>query len=93
MVLFSTDGALKARYRKMVLVPFGEYSPLEGVLRWPQFMVANVGKNMAGNEYTLFQVGPLTFGAVVCWENIFPDHVREFVKRGAQFMVSATNEA
>jgi len=29
----------------------------------------------------------------ICWENIFPELVRAFVKRGAQFIVNITNEA
>jgi apolipoprotein N-acyltransferase len=29
----------------------------------------------------------------ICWENIFPDLFRQFVRRGAQFMVNITNEA
>jgi apolipoprotein N-acyltransferase len=33
------------------------------------------------------------FGATICWETIFPDLVRQFVKNGAQFMVNLTNEA
>jgi len=29
----------------------------------------------------------------ICWENIFPDLVRQFVVRGAEFIVNVTNEA
>jgi apolipoprotein N-acyltransferase len=29
----------------------------------------------------------------ICWENLFSDLVRQFVKRGAQFIVNITNEA
>src|SRR5262249_9882755 len=40
----------------------------------------------------LFQVRQARFGAPICWENMFADHFRRFVRDGAQFMVSVTNE-
>jgi apolipoprotein N-acyltransferase len=36
--------------------------------------------------------GP-TFGVVICYEVIFPNEVREFSARGADFMVTITNDA
>jgi len=30
---------------------------------------------------------------VICWEALFPDPFREFVRRGAEFMVNLTEEA
>jgi apolipoprotein N-acyltransferase len=41
----------------------------------------------------LFSIADHHFGAVICWEAIFPEVFREFVKRGAVFMISATNES
>jgi apolipoprotein N-acyltransferase len=92
MVLFNPDGALAGFYRKMVLVPFGEYQPWDGPFRVPA-MLMTIENFMKGADYTLFNANSVTFGVTICWENIFSDHVREFVRRGAQFMVNATNEA
>ena len=36
---------------------------------------------------------PAKFGVVICFEAIFPDLVREFVRDGADFMVTITNDA
>jgi len=93
MVLINPDGQIAEEYRKMVLVPFGEYEPLNGVVQWPRVVVASTDSTIPGDRYTLFTIGGTTFGALICWENIFPDHFREFVKRGARFMVVATNES
>jgi apolipoprotein N-acyltransferase len=93
MVLFTADGQIAGEYRKMVLVPFAEYEPLKGVVRWPRAIVASPDSTLPGDRYTLFTVGGTPFGALICWETIFPGHFREFVKRGARFMVVATNEA
>lgn len=93
MFLFSPDGAITGQYRKIVLVPFGEYEPLRGIVTWPAAMVRATGAFVPGNQYTLFTIGHVKFAAVICWEAIFPDLVRQFVKRGARLIVNATNEA
>ncbi len=93
MVLITPDGQIAGEYRKMVLVPFGEYEPLKGVIQWPRVVVASTDSTLPGDQYALFTIEGATFGALICWENIFPDHFREFVKRGASFMVVATNES
>lgn len=93
MVLFSPRGDIAGYYRKIILVPFAEYEPLQGLVEWPRTVVSQFGSFVAAEEYTLFAVGSLVVGATICWENIFPDLVRQFVKRGATLMVNATNEA
>lgn len=91
--LISPEGSLAGQYRKMVLFPFGEYDPLNGWIAWPKAMASALGNVTAGEEYTVFHVGPAAFGATICWEAVFPDHVRELVRHGARMIVSATNEA
>jgi len=93
LYLFAPDGAIRGQYRKIRLVPFGEYEPLGSVLTWPRAIAAATGKFLAGERYTRFAVGGVPFGAVICWEAIFPDLFREFVRGGARFMIVATNEA
>jgi apolipoprotein N-acyltransferase len=93
MFLISPEGRLADQYKKVLLVPFGEYAPLERFVTWPKAIVADVGTYLPGDRYTVFSLGGVPFGAVICWEAIFPDLVRQFVSRGARFMVVATNEA
>jgi apolipoprotein N-acyltransferase len=93
LVLVTPRGQMVAEYRKIRLVPFGEYEPLQGLMAWPRAIAAAVGNSVAGTEYSVFRVGDLTFGATICWENLFPDLVRELVKAGARVMVNSTNEA
>jgi len=93
MFLVSPDGTLTGQYRKMVLFPFGEYDPLKGLIAWPKAMASAMGNMVAGDEYTVFHIGPATFGATICFEAAFPDHFRELARRGAHFVVSSTNEA
>jgi apolipoprotein N-acyltransferase len=93
MFLVSPTGTIEGEYRKIILVPFGEYEPLKGIITWPRVFAAGFGNMLPGDSYTLFSIDGRRFGAVICWEAMFPDLFREFVRRGATFMISATNES
>jgi apolipoprotein N-acyltransferase len=90
--LISPSGLREKQYNKMRLLPFNEYLPLKGVIRWPKWITTLQEDFLPGKELTLFTVSGTLFGAPICWENMFPDLFRRFVKEGAQFMVSVTNE-
>jgi apolipoprotein N-acyltransferase len=90
--LISPSGHLKGQYNKIRLLPFNEYVPLDGKIAWPR-MITTIQKSfLPGESYTIFKVKDARFGSPICWENLFPDLFRRFVKDGANFMVSATNE-
>jgi apolipoprotein N-acyltransferase len=81
------------QYNKIRLFPFGEYLPFKFLIPWKWIGVSSLSEYVPGEEYTVFYLSPNRFGVTICWENIFPDLVRQFVKRGAQFIVNITNEA
>lgn len=81
------------QYDKIHLLPFGEYLPYEGTIPWSWIDVPLIGATLPGNEFTVFQCPTFRFSAPICWENIFPDLPRKFVREGAQFLVNITNEA
>lgn len=81
------------RYDKIRLLPFGEYLPTKRFIPWSIIQIPDVVDYLPGKEYTVFNIDDLRFSATLCWENIFPDLVREFVKSGAQFIVNVVNEA
>ena len=91
--LISPYGESLSRYDKIHLVPFGEYIPLSKILFFIEKMVAGIGDFVPGRDYTLFQIPQAKFGVVICFEVIFPDLVRRFVRDGAEFMVTITNDA
>ena len=90
--LLSPEGALEGQYDKIHLTPFTEQVPLQGIVRWPSWITAAERGFVPGEAYTLFEVAGARFGTPICWENAFPDLFRRFVLRGADFMVSVTNE-
>ncbi len=93
-LFISPEGRVLGQYLKIHLVPFGEHVPLEGKVPWPGFIVSEgkKGFEIPGKEYTLFEIKEARFGVVICWEIVFPELFREFVKRGADFMLNLTNE-
>jgi apolipoprotein N-acyltransferase len=81
------------RYDKIRLFPFGEYLPYKEIIPWAHLHVLESGDYSPGKKFTILEHPDSRFAATICWENIFPDLVRQFVKHGAQFVVNMTNEA
>jgi apolipoprotein N-acyltransferase len=84
-------------YRKMHLVPFGEYIPLRH--SFPLF--ATVASTWvpadfeAGKDYTVFHLmnSEVRIAPLICFEDTIGDLVRKFVLRGANLLVDVTNDA
>jgi len=93
--LISEDGEIIARHEKMHLVPFGEYIPFQKNLAFlRRFINKRIGNFNAGKEYTIFKLkNNYRFGVLICFEDIFPNLVRNFVDRDADFVVNMTNDA
>jgi len=84
------------RYDKMRLVPFGEYVPFKFMFGWlmPLADAFGVGDFSAGSTYRLFRLyDDITFGTLICFEDVFPRLAQEYVKRGAKFLVVMTNDS
>ncbi|WP_380281279.1 apolipoprotein N-acyltransferase [Kitasatospora purpeofusca] len=91
-VLVSADGVVD-RYRKIRLVPFGEYIPLRPVLGWVAGVSRAAGENRApgSGQHLLPAVDrsgrALPLGALVCFESAFPDMARTAARDGARVLV------
>jgi apolipoprotein N-acyltransferase len=84
---------IEQRYDKIRLLPFGEYLPLDAVVPWQRLGIRNYGNFKPGTRPYVFFTKGFRFAAPICWENIFPQLTRAFVRNGAQFIVNITNEA
>lgn len=91
-LLIGSLGKPSGRYDKMHLVPFGEYIPLKKLLPFLQTVVP-IGDIAFGNEYTVFTSHGINFSVLICFEDLFPELSRGFVKNGANFLVNITNDA
>jgi apolipoprotein N-acyltransferase len=90
--LFSPQGRILGRYDKMRLLPFDEYLPLRGYIKWPSWIAKNMIDSLPGRNKTIFTMDGARFSVLICWENLFPEQFREMAARGVNFMVSMTNE-
>src|SRR5678815_4497467 len=89
-----TEQGITGKYDKIHLVPFGEYVPLGWLLGFVRGWAEFISDFGVGKTETVFHLGDdARFGTVICYEVIFPELFRDFVVRGAEFMVNITNDA
>lgn len=86
--LLGPDGAIRDVYDKQHLVPFAEYNPLRRAAFDPRDPVYAPG---GAAEPLVTAVGRL--GTTICYEVLFPDLVRDLVRRGAQVLVNVSNDS
>ena len=91
--LVSPSGELVGKYDKIHLVPFGEYVPMQHLLFFIGSLGEGIGDFKPGKEIFNFSLPQGEFGVLICFEIIFPDLCRRFVKEGANFLVTITNDA
>jgi apolipoprotein N-acyltransferase len=93
VILLDREGKKSFTYDKIHLVPFGEYVPLRSVLFFIDKLVEGIGDYVPGRQYIRAETEFGSFGAVVCYEVIFPGMVRKFFVAGGDFIVTITNDA
>ncbi|NUQ27667.1 MAG: apolipoprotein N-acyltransferase [Acidobacteriaceae bacterium] len=90
--LFAADGSYRGHYDKVHLVPFGEYLPFPSLFQFAGGLVAEVGRSDPGHFRTVFRPDGHGYGTFICYESIFADEVRQFVKGGAEVLVNISND-
>lgn len=97
VAVITAEGAQKPVYAKRHLVPFGEYVPFADFL--PLRKVVPIATDcIAGTGPSLL---PLTTrrgdtfmaGALICYEDVFPELAREHALAGADLLIVVTNDA
>jgi apolipoprotein N-acyltransferase len=94
--LVKPDGTVGAVYRKMHLVPFGEYVPLQSVLYFVGPIIGAVAEFSSftpGQVPVLLPVGDHIASTAICYEVIYPDLIRRFVRDGSELLTTITNDA
>jgi len=96
-ILLSKEGEVVEIYRKVHLVPFGEFLPLR---RWLPFIsdLLGLGDFTRGRQHTVFSVPARDgragrFSALVCFEDTVAQLSRKSTAEGAQLLVNITNDA
>ena len=87
------DGSTKGVYRKVHLVPFGEYVPLKPLLFFAEPLVQAVSDFAPGTEVNTLPVGDARISTAICYEVVYPALIREGVDNGSQLLTTITNDA
>jgi apolipoprotein N-acyltransferase len=91
--LITPDGRDAAVYRKMHLVPFGEYVPLKRLLFFVEPLVEAVSDFTPGTDPALLPVAGHHASTAICYEVIYPRLMGAFVQRGSELLTTITNDA
>ncbi len=94
--LFEPNVSHYQTYGKIILVPFAERVPyaddipfLIKLFKWG----VGISNWARGKDTTVFHLrNGETFSTVICYESVFPGYVREFARKGADFLVIITND-
>ena len=92
--LLSPKAEVIDKYHKMHLVPISETFPLKKYLpKKLHDFVVGVSDFDSGDRYTIFSAPPAKIGVPICFESVFPEISRNFVKYGANVLCMVTNDA
>ncbi|WP_245782071.1 apolipoprotein N-acyltransferase [Granulicella pectinivorans] len=90
--VFSPGETGSGRYDKIHLVPWGEYIPFKRFFFFANKLTAGVGDMDPGAERTVLRRDDHVYGIFICYESIFGDEVRQFVKKGAEVLVNISDD-
>lgn len=95
-LLFQLNGAEPQRYRKIHLVPFGEFVPFRHSFPlFAQIVGDQVPEDFdSGSDFTVFRLSQNRAGVapLICFEDTLGDLTRQFVLRGADLLANVTND-
>lgn len=91
--IVSPAGRVEGRYDKVHLVPFGEYVPLRSAFPFMGRLAACVGDCLPGKSFTPVPMGDVKIGVLICYEGIFPEIARHYLRNGVSLLVNITNDA
>jgi apolipoprotein N-acyltransferase len=92
-LLIDESGRTQRSYRKMLLVPFGEYVPLKSVLFFVGPLVEAVSDFSAGTTPVVFDAGGRRLSVAICYESVYPSLAQQFVEEGSELLATITNDA
>ncbi len=90
--LLDSKGQQRGRSDKVHLVPFGEYVPFGKLLPFIDKLVVGIGDFSPGLVKPLSMNGARV-GVLICFEGIFPELARDYVRRGSDLLINITNDA
>ncbi len=91
-MVVGADGQRVGRYDKIHLVPFGEFVPYKNLLFFAKKLTGRVSEFTRGTERKVFRLNGNRYGVFICYEAVFADEVRQFVRLGAEVLVNVSDD-
>jgi len=91
--MLDSAGATAAVYRKMFLVPFGEYVPFGNLLTFVGPLVEAVSSFTPGARVTMMPVDGHMVSTAICYEVVYPHLILRAVREGSELLTTITNDA
>jgi apolipoprotein N-acyltransferase len=91
--LLGPQGMSGPSYRKVHLVPFGEYVPLPRIFFFVRQISTEIGAFTPAARPTLLRSGPFAIGPAICYEAIYPSLAREETADGANLLATVSNDS
>ncbi len=91
--LLGPDGRTEAVYRKMRLVPFGEFVPFGRLLSFVRPLVPGASEFSPGTSMVMLPVGAHVSSTAICYEVVYPSLARYAVHQGSELLTTITNDA
>ena len=91
--MLDSGGATAAVYRKMFLVPFGEYVPFGNLLTFVAPLVEAVSSFSPGIRVTMMPVDGHMVSTAICYEVVYPHLILRGVREGSELLTTITNDA
>jgi apolipoprotein N-acyltransferase len=90
--LVTPDGRTAAVYRKIHLVPFGEYIPFKEWLYFVSPLVESFADFAPGQSMVMLPVGRHLTSTAICYEVVYPSLVRDAIEGGSELLTTITND-
>jgi apolipoprotein N-acyltransferase len=90
--LLAPDGTTAGVYRKIHLVPFGEFFPLQDWIAFAAPLVRRFLPFSAGEGPVMLPIDGHPTSTAICYEVIFPALARDAVAAGSELLTTVTND-
>jgi len=91
--LVRPDGTTAGIYRKVQLVPFGEYVPFRRLLFFAKPLVQAVSDFAPGTAPVMLPFAGGAISTAICYEVVYPALIRDGILRGSTLLTTITNDA
>jgi apolipoprotein N-acyltransferase len=90
--LLAPDGRTAGVYRKIHLVPFGEFIPMKNWLYFATPLVQSLVDYAPGETMVMLPVDSHLTSTAICYEVVYPSLIRQAVAGGSELLTTITND-